>query len=124
MRDIFAPSTNGKYGIDGLKAGIQLANTIDNLVEHTYRDDQKLDASDLFDVASFGPALISQGSAFATKVGQLDEELLDLSEAEKTELKELSGGRLEKPGYRKILSGALDILDGIAELINVDNPTA
>ena len=124
MRDIFATTTsNGKYGIDGLKSVVSLANTLYNLVKATYFDDNKLDFTDLMDVAALGPALIGQGQQFAVHAGQLDEEITDLSEAEKVELNRLAGERINDPRYKKIVSGLLDVIDGISETIKEDNPT-
>jgi hypothetical protein len=123
MRDIFAQdANNGAYGIDALSKAVTLANTIYDLVDKVYFDDKKFSIDDLFDVATIGPGLVGQGQAFAVVANQIDEEITDLSEAEKAQLNAIAGERLKDPSYRKVVSGILDVIDGIAEKLNPVNP--
>lgn len=112
----------GKYGIDSIKSTVKAANTAYDLFEAVYLDDRKFGRDDWFDLASGGPKLAIDVIEAGNKAELLDEEIGDLSEAEKEELLALSGERIEKPAYQKILKGLLEITDGIAELKNPDNP--
>lgn len=123
MRDIFAAeTTDGAYGIDALTKVAALGNTFYDLVDRTYLDDKKFALDDLFDISVIGPTLVAQAQDFAIVAGQIDEEILDLSEAEKATLRNLAAERIEDPSYRKIVSGLLELIDGVSEKMNKTNP--
>jgi len=113
---------DGKYGIDSTTAAVEAANTAYDLFADVYLDDRSWGRDDWFDLASGAPKLAIAVIDAGNKAELLDEELGDLSEAEKTTLLNLAGERIKHPAYRKILKGTLEIVDGIAELKNPDNP--
>ena len=113
---------NGKYGIEALTAATNAANRIYDLVKAVWLDDFGWQTNDWFDLINGGPKLAMALTEVARKSGQIGDEITDLSEAEKEELKSLAGERLKDLRYLKIYDGMLNIVDGIAELRNADNP--
>jgi len=121
--DIFGTQASGQYGITSLKNLANAANSLYDLFDAIYLDDRKLGPDDLADAFRLGPAVLNSVMAAANTANQLDEELTDLSEAEKAELAALAGARLKRPGYVKIVKGLLELTDGVSELLNAENPT-
>jgi hypothetical protein len=122
-RDIFGEnSNNGEYGTSALEAVIDTANILYDGYDQIVADDGVVNANDFPDVFTVGTRLFGSVSSLVPQAGQLDEEILDLSEAEKNLLAAKAGERINNPGYKKIISGLLDIVDGIAEQINANNP--
>lgn len=113
---------NGQYGIDSLQKVVVAANRTYDLFDAVYLDDKKLAADDITDVITLGPNVVSSVVEAAKGFNQVDEEITDLSEAEKSVLITLAGDRIHKPAYIKILKGLLDITDGVSELVNAENP--
>jgi len=115
---------NGQYGIESLEKVVDAANDMYDLVDLTYGDDKKWGQDDWLDVIGKGPSAIQSVIRAANEKDNLDEEILDLSEVEKATLVSRAGERINKPGYLKVFRGILEIVDGISELKNPDNPTA
>jgi len=120
--DLPADMPNGKYGIEASTKAVLAANNIYDLGAVTYLDDKEWKQDDWVDLISKGPGTIQSVITAANSFDELDEELLDLSEAEKSALVALAGNRIKKPGYAKILKGIFELIDGVAELKNPDNP--
>jgi hypothetical protein len=117
------PATDGKFGTDGIMAAVDLANTIyDGYSDVT--EDGKVDVNDSFVLFSIGPRLLSAGKKLYEHRADIDDELTDLSEGEKTRIVTRAGQRIEDPAYVKILRGALDITDGVSELAGKGGPQA
>ena len=115
---------NGQYGIEGLTSAIDAANSVYDLVDVVYLDDKKFTSDDLIDLVGQGPTTIQKIVKAANLAKQFDEEITDLSEAEKEALQAKAGEWLKSPGYQKILKGVLEMVDGISELQNPNNPTS
>ena len=73
-------------------------------------------------MATIGPGLVKQGQEFRVVAGQVGQEITDLSEAEKISLRAVAGARVEDPSYEKIFYGMLEVIDGVAEKFNPENP--
>lgn len=115
-------NNNGKYGIEALIAATKAANRIYDLVKAVWIDDPGWQTNDWFDLINGGPALAIAMTNVARKSGDLGKEITDLSEAEKQQLLDLAGERVQDTRYLKIYDGMLNIVDGIAELRNAENP--
>lgn len=122
MSTFYSVLGDGKFGIDSIRNGINAANSVYDLFEAVYLDDKKFSNDDIFDLIGKGPAVVQAVIKAAGTAKDIGKEALDLSEAEKAQIMQLSGSRINKPGYVKILRGVLDIVDGVGELKNPDNP--
>ena len=114
----------GQYGTEAWEKLITAGNDSYGLFELVYLDDQKITADDAIDAISVGPKVVTSIMAAAKAANQLDEEASDFSEAEKQKLLEMIGTNVQKPGYQKILKGIMEIVDGISEIRNPNNPTS
>ena len=107
---------NGQYGIDALESVFETGNAIFDGYAAVYADDGKINADDLPDAFRIGPPLYAAVSKLASKASMLDEQVTDLSEGEKARLVDIAGDRIESPGYRKIIRGLLEVVDGASEI--------
>lgn len=120
--EVLLTNQDGKYGTEAWEKSLTAANGAYHLFELIYLDDRKLTGEDTIDLINVGPKFVTSVVEAAKVANQLDEEASDFSEAEKAKLLTLAGVNIQKPGYQKILKGILEIVDGIAEIGNPDNP--
>lgn len=120
---MYVPPPKGKYGIDSTRKVVEAGNSLYDLVAATYLDDRQFKQDDLLELISQGPAVATKVIAAAGSFGNVDEEIQDLDEGEKLELASLVGARFKHPGYSKIIKGLFEIVDGISEITNPENPT-
>ncbi|MEO0337587.1 MAG: hypothetical protein AAF242_00080 [Bacteroidota bacterium] len=113
---------NGQYGIENLNKGVDAANGMYDLFEKIYLDDRKFKGDDYIDLIGMGPQVAQRIIVAANGANQIGNEITDLSEAEKAQIVARAGERIEKPGYLKLLRGVLELVDGVSELKNDQNP--
>lgn len=126
MKDfqILLENQDGQYGTEAWEKLIAAGNNSYNLFDLVYLDDRKITSEDAIDAIAVGPKVVTSIIEAARSANQLDEEAGDFSEAEKGKLLAKMGQNVNKPGYIKILKGIMEIVDGISEIHNQNNPTS
>ena len=108
--------TQQSYGIDGILAVIDTANTLyDGFLQVT--EDGKVDYTDSTVLFTAGPRLFASLTTAVSNRDTLDEEFGDIDDTEMAKIFEKAGSRIQNEDYKQILDGLLTLSNGIVKAL-------
>ena len=104
----------------GIEETIDVFDAVDKsiqLYKAVYGDDKKINADDVPDLISNGPAWAIATMKAIQGGDKIPYELSDLNEEEKQVLYARFGEKVNDPRYQKVFKGLLEVSDGIIEIV-------